>query len=111
MDKVMFFQNIILDFMNDYVQKYGNTTQQIEIQVIADRDRNHFQLLEIGWHDHAFMCDAVFHFDIKNEKIWIQKNETEIEIGDEFLKRGIAKEDIVFGFLPEYMRSYVQFAA
>lgn len=111
MDKITFFQNVIFEFMNDYAQKYNQNSQQLETQIIADRERNHFQLLEMGWYDHVFACDPVFHFDIKDEKVWVQKNETEVEIGDELLRRGIAKEDIVFGFLPEYARPYVQFAA
>lgn len=111
MEKITNYQQILLDFLENYAQIKFSNAPDVEQQIIADRERNHFQLITVGWQGAYYHCDPVFHFDIKDEKVWIQKNETEVEIGDELLKRGIAKEDIVFGFLPEYARAYVQFAA
>jgi len=42
------------------------------------------------------------HLDIKNEKVWIQINNTELDIGQALVEMGIAKEDIVIGFQPVY---------
>lgn len=35
------------------------------------------------------------HLDIKNEKIWIRCNTTEVDIGEELIKLGVNKQDIV----------------
>jgi hypothetical protein len=41
--------------------------------------------------------------DIKNGKIWIQLNNTELDIGQALVEKGVPKEDIVIGFQPVYI--------
>jgi hypothetical protein len=48
--------------------------------------------------------NAVMHFDIKNEKIWIQRNMTDIQIAEELLEMGIPREDIFLGLQAPYTR-------
>jgi hypothetical protein len=49
-------------------------------------------------------------FDIKNEKIWIQENTTEVDIATELLEMGIPKQNIVMGFHTPKMRQLTGFA-
>ena len=56
------------------------------------------------------MYGGVLHLDIKNAKIWIQHNGTEIDIADELVKLGVPKEDIVLAFHEPLMRQYTGFA-
>ncbi|MEO0042888.1 MAG: hypothetical protein RL329_2336, partial [Bacteroidota bacterium] len=53
----------------------------------------------------------IFHFDIKDGKIWFQCNNTEREVVDELMAMGVEKQDIVLGFLPPYARHLSGFAA
>ncbi len=41
----------------------------------------------------------VFLLIIIDEKVWVQENNTEIEIGEELVERGIVREDIVAGLI------------
>ncbi len=82
-----------------------------ERQVIADTTRNHFQLLTIGWEGKRFVHNCSFHFDIKDEKIWIQQNWTDIDIAQELVEMGVPKTDIVLGFQPPYARAHSGYAA
>jgi XisI protein len=41
-------------------------------------------------------------FDIKDGKIWIQRNMTEADLGQELVEMGVPKEDIVLGLHPPY---------
>lgn len=50
------------------------------------------------------------HLEIKGDKIWIQQNWTELQIAQELVKRGVPAEQIVLGFLPEYMREDSEYA-
>ena len=50
------------------------------------------------------------HIDIKNGKVWIQYNGTEVEIADELVKAGIPEEDIVIGFHSPYKRKFTKYA-
>jgi hypothetical protein len=45
-------------------------------------------------------------FDIKDGKIWLQQNITDIDVGQELLEFGIPKEDIVLGLHLPYKRPY-----
>ncbi len=104
MDKLKTYQDAILDLLNEYAAvPYGNAPDLIK-QVIADREGNHFQLMSVGWNKHQFACNIVFHFDIKEGKIWVQRNNTELMVGDELAARGVPKSDIVLGFKPPSAR-------
>jgi hypothetical protein len=43
-------------------------------------------------------------------KIWIQCNNTEREIVDELMEKGVERQDIVLGFIPPYARIHSGFA-
>lgn len=110
MDKVKSYQKIIAGLLEELAAKpYGNAPE-IERQVITDFQNNHFQLTNIGWHRGLYCFTPLLHFDIRDGKIWVQQNDTEIEIGDELVARGVPPKDIVFGFLPEHDRALVKFA-
>jgi XisI protein len=66
---------------------------------------NHFQAVDIGWAGAKYIFSPVFHFDIKDGKIWFQCNNTDKEVIDELIERGVKHNDIVFGFQPPYART------
>ena len=111
MDKITRYQNIVIGLMEEVASKPYANAPEIEQQVIADTQRHHYQLINIGWHRGHFVFRPLLHFDIKDGKIWVQQNDTEIEIGDELVERGVRAKDIVFGFLPAEDRALVKFAA
>lgn len=78
----------------------------IECQLIFDTEHDHYQLLDVGWDDLKRVYNCFIHLDIKNEKIWIQRNMTETDIGQALVEMGINKEDIVLGLHPPYKRPY-----
>jgi XisI protein len=110
MDKITHYQNILLGFLQERAAIKYALQPGYQKQVIADRERNHFQLMTVGWHRDEFTCDIVIHFDIVGDKVWIQQNNTELLIADEIIERGIAPQDIVLGFQPEYARAHSGFA-
>jgi len=52
----------------------------------------------------------VLQIDIKEEKIWIQHDGTEIGIANELLDLGVQNLDIILAFLAPYKRQYSGFA-
>ena len=110
MDKIREYQKILLNYMEEYTSMYReNPNPKMETQVLADREHNHFQVQRVGWQGSKYYHYCLFHFDIKDGKVWIQKNNTEELIGDELIKRGIPKEDIILGFQPEELRIHTGF--
>ena len=111
MEKIKSYQKVIVGLLEELAaQPYANAPG-IERQVLADVSRHHYQLISIGWHKGIYTFNPLLHFDIKDNKIWVQQNDTEIEIGDELVERGVRAKDIVFGFLPAEDRALVKFSA
>jgi XisI protein len=76
----------------------------IETQVICDRDRDHYQLVSLGWQGHRRFYSCLMHLDIKDGKIWIQRNQSDRLIAQELVALGVPPEDIILGLQPEYAR-------
>lgn len=111
MDKIEKYQNIIIEFLNRYneeTSKYLSADKKRRI--LIDRENNSFQLLSIGWNDDIYTFSPIFHFDIINGKIWMQCNNTEREVVDEFMAAGVERQDIVLGFVPPAARHFSGFA-
>ena len=91
-----------MDFLEEYSKVAYANAPLLEQQVIVDTQRNHYELVSVGWQKGEFVHDVVFHFDIKEDKIWIMQNWTDIKISKELISRGINGEDIFIGFVPAY---------
>ena len=79
---------------------------EIDTELIFDTIHDHYQLMYVGWNGFERIYYSIIHFDIKNNKIWIQKNNTETDLAQELVNMGVPKEDIVFGLQPPYKRPY-----
>ena len=112
MDKIKTYQRIVMSILEDYASYTSSSRSNIENQVIADFERNHFQLVRIGWdEDEDFIYQLIYHFDIKPDgKVWIQANWTDEDIASELVKKGVEKSDLVIGFQPPSHRPYTGYA-
>ncbi len=60
----------------------------------------------MGWKEHQRIYNCVIHLEIREQKIWIQRNQTDRPIADVLISMGVAKEDIILGLQPPYIREY-----
>jgi hypothetical protein len=107
-----------LEQYRQYVQKllikhgsYEPTEEGIEVQLIFDPERDHYQILDIGWNGYDRIYNCMMLLDIKDEKIWIQRNMTDIQIAEELVEMGVHKEDIELGLQAPYKRPYTKYGA
>ena len=110
MDTITKYQNIIIAYLEEFVDKRPANLPDIDRYMIVDRESNNFQLLDLGWQDDTYVFTVVFHFRILNGKVWLQRNITEQEIVDVLIEKGIPKEDIVLGFRHPKVRAQTGFA-
>jgi hypothetical protein len=82
----------------------SDSDTEIECQLIFDTERDHYQLLDVGWEELRRVYNCFIHLDIKDGKIWIQRNMTEADLAQELVEMGVPKEDIVLGLHPHYKR-------
>ncbi|MEL7036952.1 MAG: XisI protein [Cyanobacteria bacterium J06592_8] len=109
MEKLERYRNYIQELLINYSQNkpaYG----EIEVETIFDTVRDHSQIVYMGWKQQQWIHSCVIHIDIKNEKVWLQWNGTEVDIAAELVAAGVAKEDIVLGFQTPFMRQFTEYA-
>jgi hypothetical protein len=108
-DKLDKYRQIILDVFDEYMKLPLIHEQAFETYKVIDREGDHYQLMRDGWWNSRRYYGCVMHFDIKDGKIWIRHDGTEDGMAGEFVRRGVAKEDIVFAFHSPTLRHLVEF--
>ena len=79
-------------------------------EVVFDIERDRYLLLYVGWRDEERMYGCPIHIDIKDGKIWIQRDFTEEGLANQLVELGVPKIDIVLGFRAPYVRQFTEFA-
>ncbi|MEM6297834.1 MAG: XisI protein [Bacteroidota bacterium] len=111
MEKLSHYQNLIIRLLEDYILVKPANIDEHEYQVIADTQRNHFQVVSMGWHKKRFFHHVILHLDIKPDgKIWLQVNNTDWNIVDDLLEDGVPKTEIVLGSLSPEARAHSGYA-
>jgi hypothetical protein len=108
MDKLTHYRQAIRQLLTEYAAvpiSYG----QIETQVMFDVEHDHYQVMNVGWDGARRVYGCILHLDIKDQKIWVQHNSTELRVGNELLSLGVPKDDIVLGFQAPELRQYTEF--
>ena len=108
-EKTSTYRTVIQEFLKEY-SCYKPSHGEIEIQTLFDNETDHYQVVGVGWDRGERIYGVSIHLDIKDGKIWIQVNNTEIDLGQELVERGVAKNDIVIGFQPPYIRVHSGYA-
>lgn len=83
----------------------------VELETIFDDQQNRYQVIAQGWQGKKRTHGCLIHIDVRGEKIWLQHDSTDAAIAESLVERGIPKERIVLGFLPESVRPHTGFAS
>lgn len=111
MGKMKKYETIIKEILQENADFYKGTTNPLDLQVISDKEGAHYQLLMLGWQGDDYIFQCLLHLDIREEKIWVQWNDTDTAIEEELVKRGVPTTDIVLGLKHPEIRPYTDFAA
>lgn len=80
------------------------------IEIVFDLERDRYLLLYVGWRDEERIHGCPIHIDIKDGKIWIQRDFTEEGLASQLLELGVPRTDIILGFRALYVRQFTGFA-
>lgn len=111
MDKITTYKGIIEKVLAHQASIKISNLPAVERQLIIGEGKEQFILLHVGWQDKRYVHGLVIHVQIKNDKVWIQEDMTDIDIAGRLIEQGIPKSDIVLGFVAPYARSIAGFAA
>ena len=80
MEKVDKYRDCIKQFLTKYAA-YKPSYGEVDVQVVFDTEHNHYQVVRVCWDNKQRVYGCPIHLDIKDGKIWIQQNATEIDLG------------------------------
>jgi hypothetical protein len=109
MENVEQYRAYIEQVIRKYAQ-YKPAHGEVEVQMIFDREHDHYQLGSVGWHGQKRIRGCVLQLDIKQGKIWIQHDGTADSIANELVEMGVPKHDIVLAYRAPYNRQFTEFA-
>ncbi len=95
--KIEVYQAIIIKLLEEYADSFNQSPKSIEAKLIFDFERHSFQVLNVGWRNGEYYFYVVFHLEIKNNKVWINENRTDLLMAQMLVEQGIPKTDIVLG--------------
>lgn len=107
-DSVAFYREQVQRLIHEYGQ-YKPSFGEVEMEVICDPVRDHYELMTVGWNGQRRIHGCVLHVDIRGGKIWIQHDGTEDGIADRLVEAGVPKQDIVLGFHSPFKRQFTEF--
>lgn len=90
-------------------QPYANG--DIHTEVIADRRRDRYLLVDLGWQGVERVHGALVHVDVIDGKFWIQYDGTEEGIATQLVEAGVPRDRIVLASKHPDLRKYSDFAA
>ena len=110
MDRVKKYQQILEHFFKERAAIQDRQTSGLKSHLLVNEQQTDFVLLKMGWKKKLFVHAVVFHIEIKEKKIWIYEDKTDIDVAKVLVEAGILKEDIVLGFLSPTLREFSEYA-
>ncbi len=109
MDKIEQYRDYVQQFLC-YYRSLRKDDPDVESQIINDKENDRYLIVNVGWRNKRRIYGCVMHLDLRDGKIWIQYNGTEIDVAERFVALGVPRQDIVIGFLPPRMRRLSDYA-
>lgn len=99
MDPLDRYREIVRRLIEEYAS-YKPAYGDVRTEAVIDRDRDHYEVVQVGWNDGRRVHGSIIHIDIRDGKVWIEHNGTDARLGEELVAAGIPRSDIVLGFHP-----------
>ncbi|MEQ8469206.1 element excision factor XisI family protein [Coleofasciculus sp. E1-EBD-02] len=103
------YREVVEKVLQDYA-KFLDSDDQVQVELVFDRERDRYLLVEAGWQNGYRIYGTVLHIDLIDSKVWIQHDGTEEGIAVELVAAGVPKEHIVLGFRSLEQRKHTEFA-
>lgn len=109
MEKIKNYQKIIKQVLESYIDSDHPNLDE-EIYLVADDIKMHYLVYHNAWKRSSRSYGCILHVRIKNEKVYVEYDGTDVGFADVFVEEGIPKKDIVLAFHSPAKRPYTGFA-
>ncbi|MEM9886380.1 MAG: element excision factor XisI family protein [Bacteroidota bacterium] len=110
MDQLTTYKKIIQQELESRISNKVINAVEHSHKLIIDEEKNNFILLSMGWIGKRYKCEIVYHFEVKDGKIWIHQDNTDVGIAEIISSKGIPKSNIVLAYFPKYARALSSYA-
>ncbi len=115
MDQLDQYRQIIQTTLSRYydlaiAQAAPSTGFEVSERLAFDPNRDQYLWFRFGWDDKKRVQHIIMYLCIKNGKIWVEEDSTNLCVVDDLLAAGIPPADIVLGFHPPSKRALTEFA-
>lgn len=97
MDKLEEYRQILQQIVEKYAGE-PRRPDQVSLVPICDYKNDNYLLMRVGWDKVGRAHHTLFHFRLKDGKVWVEDDGIEHGITHDLLEAGIAPEDIILAF-------------
>ena len=110
MDKMNRYRKIVHDLLTTIAERpYSSDT--LVHEALFDEEKGNYVVMTIGWMGPSRRVHhCLMHLEVKNDKIWIQRDGTEDGIAYDLEAAGVPKSDIVLAFRSPEIRQLSGYA-
>lgn len=109
MDRLDRYRQLIREILTNHT-KIPYAHGDIKFETVFDTESDRYLLMILGRHNRRYEHGCLIHVDIINDKIWIQRDGTEVGVANELVEAGVSKNEIVLGFKSPELRKDTEFA-
>ncbi|MEK7327631.1 MAG: XisI protein [Chloroflexota bacterium] len=109
MDTIDQYRQIVRNLLQQYAA-FKSSRNTVKAEVIIDPAKDHYQLLYIGWDGSRRVHDIAIHIEITGDKVWLQRDNTDLVVAEDLVEMGVPRDVIVLGFRPSQLRQYTGYA-
>ena len=97
MDRLKTYDRTLQELVEQYAAEW-KLHDGTSIEAVTDPEHGHYQIVRTGWKDGRFIHACLVHFTVRDQKVQLLKNDTDVEWDRELSDRGVAPDDIVLAF-------------
>lgn len=97
MDRNGKYRAVIRQLLEEIADLFGSSSPH-QTEVVFDEERGHYHIGQVGWDGDRRIDNIYVHIDLIGDRVWVQRNATEIRIAEELVAAGIPRNHIVLGF-------------
>lgn len=115
MDKLEQYRSAIKNLLTEYYEitiAQSGASEEVEAsdRLVFDEKHDQYLWFRFGWEEKKRIQHIIMYLCIKNGKIWVEEDATNLCVVDDLLSAGIAQSDIVLGFHHPKKRNLTEFA-
>jgi len=109
-DRLSVYREAVKKLLSSYQEgDRQNGEDEWASQLVFDEGRDSYLWLNVGWEGSKRIYFCVIHFDIKDGKVWLQHNATDLNPAEDLVELGVDRLDIVLGLQPPSKRPYTDY--